>query len=454
MPFIDISCKDDHASIYYVTNTQFNNVSGFDPEKPTVILLHPFLLDSSWLSNQFEDARLRQRYNMIAFDRRSSGKSSCRVSGSHDSWVDAADLAFCHHTLRLSSCHILALESVAVNCALRFALLFPEKCQSLTLCNIPSPTDAKWVDAAYHEIRRNWCFAEDLETLEQAQVEAIKLIIGNECNADLQDELIAYWQTEMPPKQRHQVLETFNVLIDRDTLDDDALGRITQPVLIVHGEKNETYSIKHAQHLSSQLSNAQGGAVLYPVKGGRGALSLVQGSVSIVNQVFSKFLGRQVRVRSDLGVPEIAREERMKMALLKLAEIAKDTSIAKRNPSCPISFSCLSQRAVQTQIDLLAQYREGRQDAFSPVGPDGKPLRMYSSKQRNHWFYAGKDGLSVAEPLLERVPTKFDPDPDKTFTTSRTNHVDERYARKHSSGELNISITRGTTKIVETPYSR
>lgn len=97
MPFVDTCSKEDFASIHYVTNTAFNNVSSFSPEKPTLILLHPFLLDSSWLSNQFEDGRLYRFYNIIAFDRRSSGRSRCKASGSHDSWVDAADLAFCHH---------------------------------------------------------------------------------------------------------------------------------------------------------------------------------------------------------------------------------------------------------------------------------------------------------------------------------------------------------------------
>lgn len=44
--------------------------------------------------NQFEDARLSSRYNLMAFDMRCAGRSSSRPSGAHDTWVDAADLAF------------------------------------------------------------------------------------------------------------------------------------------------------------------------------------------------------------------------------------------------------------------------------------------------------------------------------------------------------------------------
>ena len=43
-----------------------------------------------------EDPRLNDRYNIIAFDMRSCGKSFARPSGKHDIWVDAADLAFAH----------------------------------------------------------------------------------------------------------------------------------------------------------------------------------------------------------------------------------------------------------------------------------------------------------------------------------------------------------------------
>ncbi|KAK2466402.1 hypothetical protein APHAL10511_002044 [Amanita phalloides] len=455
MPFIDIFSKHDFASMHYVTNTAFNNVSSFDPKKPSLLILHPFLLDSSWLNNQFEDGRLYQFYNIIAFDRRSSGKSRCKASGSHDSWVDAADLAFCHHALHLPPCHILALESVAVNCALRFALLFPEKCLSLILCNVPSSLEAKWVNAAYHEILRNWCFADDLETLEQAQFEVAKFVIGNDRDMDLQDELIAYWQMEIPPTRRHRVLETFNVLLHRDCLEDETLASIKHPVLIVHGEKNDVYPLKHAQQLSSQLQNAEGGAILYSVKGGGAGLALVQSSVSITNQVLAKFLARQPYVGSVLRAPEVARDDRMRTALMRLADIMSDSAITRRDPLSPISFSCLTQDIVQTQTDLLTQYRSRENQAFSPLGVDGRPIRRYSAKQHDHWFFGGKGGLSVANTVItaDRTPIKFDPDREK-MSSLRGDYADDKYARKHSAGEITITKVTSTSIMSNTPNIR
>ncbi|KIL68191.1 hypothetical protein M378DRAFT_71959 [Amanita muscaria Koide BX008] len=395
MPFVDISTRHDYASIYYRTNGSFNSVSGMDPEKPTIILLHPFLLDSSWLYNQFEDVRLASPYNLIAFDRRSSGNSKCRTSGSHDSWVDAADLAFCHHALHLPPCHILAFEGVAASCAARFATLFPEKCLSLMLCNIPAHTQHKWVNSSYREIVRNWCFADDLAALEQAEVDTIKLIIGNDCSSQLQDELIAYWQVHLPPTQRDRVLETFSVLFNYLPVKDEALATVTLPVLIAHGDKIETVPLKMAEMLTSKLVNAQDGAIMYPIKGGGPTLSLTP-IYSVAHQVFSKFLARLPHVRSDLVPPEVPLEERMKTALLKLGEYLNDASVIKRDPLSPISFSGLPPDVVRKQNEMLAQYRKGKNTAFSPLTPEGRPIRRYSNRHRDHWFHGGKDGCSIA----------------------------------------------------------
>jgi len=178
MPYIDLMSADDYASIWYTTNSRFGNVGSFDPEKPTIVMLHPMFLDSTWLDSQFGDPRLDSGFNLIAFDMRVCGRSTCRPSGLHDSWVEAADLAFIYHVshplirstsvepiyslklqaLHLPPAHILALENTSTNCAIRFATLcvsfyyllivgaqtiprFPELCLSLTLCNIPPPTE-------------------------------------------------------------------------------------------------------------------------------------------------------------------------------------------------------------------------------------------------------------------------------------------------------------------------
>lgn len=97
MPYVDIAQGNDFASLWYTTNSPTGHVSSFNPNKPTIILLHPFFLDSTWLDMQFGDPRLNEEYNLIAFDQRAAGKTLSRPNGKRDSWTDAADLAFACH---------------------------------------------------------------------------------------------------------------------------------------------------------------------------------------------------------------------------------------------------------------------------------------------------------------------------------------------------------------------
>lgn len=97
MPYVDLVSSDDYAAIWYTTNAPACNVSGFDPAKPTLIMLHPLFLDSSWMHPQLDDPRLNANFNIIVFDLRTSGKSLYRPSGRYDLWVTAADLAHCFY---------------------------------------------------------------------------------------------------------------------------------------------------------------------------------------------------------------------------------------------------------------------------------------------------------------------------------------------------------------------
>lgn len=111
--------------------------------------------------------------------------------------------------------------------------------------------------------------------------------------------------------------------------------------------------------------------------GGSGSLSIIPGHASIANQVFAKFLSRLPHTRSDLTPPSMSKEARMKLALSELADIMEDPTIASRDPLSSLSFSCLPPEVAKTQTECLAQHRKGLGKAFSPLGPDGRPIRKY-----------------------------------------------------------------------------
>lgn len=154
---------------------------------------------------------------------------------------------------------------------------------------------------------------------------------------------------------------------------------------------------QYAESLASQLTGVEDGAVLYTVKGmspshfpskvssitslgAAGLLSIIPGSASIVNQVIAKFLSRFPHRRSDLVPPALSVEVRMTTALQNLARVSSNGSIATRNPLSSLSFSCLPKDIVKAQEELITQYARNRHQAFSPLGPDGKPLRKYDNQ--------------------------------------------------------------------------
>jgi hypothetical protein len=72
----------------------------------------------------------------------------------------------------------------------------------------------------------------------------------------------------------------------------------------------------------------------------------------------------------------------MQKALEKLASLMGRPEIAENDPMSPISFSCLSEEGVQRQTELMLRYAVERRTSFSPLGPDGRPLRKYGSVAR------------------------------------------------------------------------
>lgn len=104
-------------------------------------------------------------------------------------------------------------------------------------------------------------------------------------------------------------------------------------------------------------------------------MSIMAGSASLVNQVFSKFLATLPKARSDLVPPKVPVLERTKMALRTLADLVGDSSYATRDPYSSLSFSCVSPEVAQSQLDNLRFYWKDIDKAFCPLGRDGRPMR-------------------------------------------------------------------------------
>ncbi|KAI0276318.1 alpha/beta-hydrolase [Russula aff. rugulosa BPL654] len=401
MPYVDIAQGNDFASLWYITNSPTGHVSSFDPDKPTVILLHPFFLDSTWLDSQFCDPRLNEDYNLIAFDQRAAGRTLSRPNGKQDSWSDAADLAFACHALWLPPAHVWASETTAANLGIRFAALFPHRVLSLTMLSVPSPTE---LEAYFHtcdELLHMWAHAEDLDTLEFTLMQIVTYIAGPDVSTDLADEIIAHYETAYPPFNRHKLAQIGNVLMNREALTKREIAAIRQPCLLMHGDKNQIHPIEHAYNMAADLVNAEDGAKLYTIKGGQGYISVVPTTASVCNRVFLQFLSRLPKARSDLLPPEDPLDVYISHGLEILADLTGDESIAEMDPLSPMSFSRISVAVRRLQVENYMAAAKDVRKSFSPLGSDGRPMRKYSERKHDHWFQGDRSWMSYVENIPE-----------------------------------------------------
>jgi DNA-nicking Smr family endonuclease len=69
----------------------------------------------------------------------------------------------------------------------------------------------------------------------------------------------------------------------------------------------------------------------------------------------------------------------MTSALERLAEFSGDATIADRDPHSPLSFSLITPEEEKETLERIYTYARGQRDAFSPLRPDGWPIRRYVS---------------------------------------------------------------------------
>jgi hypothetical protein len=118
----------------------------------------------------------------------------------------------------------------------------------------------------------------------------------------------------------------------------------------------------------------------------------------------------------------------MKAALATLIEFTGEKSHISREQISSLSFSCVTPEVLKNQIESRQLYAKGAADAFSPLKPNGRPIRYvapvlfflcvrvrscacllapsadiydskYSEGRRDHWFHSEENGLSVAGQL-------------------------------------------------------
>ena len=159
------------------------------------------------------------------------------------------------------------------------------------------------------------------------------------------------------------------------------------------------------------------------VLGAKACMSIIPGTASLVNRVFTGFLSQLPRSRSDLRPPAVPTLERAKLALQTLSELVGDPSIAHRDPRSSLSFSCVTPETARSQLESLRFYSKDIDKTYCPLGRDGRPIRKYDKvtfrpkitcflhhdhryserKQSYHWFHGDSRGISHVGKCVRRI---------------------------------------------------
>jgi pimeloyl-ACP methyl ester carboxylesterase len=105
MPYLKISSS--LTFFYLIPSCPDHDNPYLDPQKPTLLLLHPRLFDSYFFTPQWRDARLARGYNLLAIDHHYHGKTKVTMDDKpYDFDLIAKDLLKALDKLGVDKCHI------------------------------------------------------------------------------------------------------------------------------------------------------------------------------------------------------------------------------------------------------------------------------------------------------------------------------------------------------------
>ncbi|KAG8973452.1 hypothetical protein FRB90_009924, partial [Tulasnella sp. 427] len=364
MPFLDL--PRDKISIWYTTNLRNDSIANLDRNKPTLLILHGMFLNTRFLAPQFNDPRLSDNFNLIAYDAMSCGKTKNPVSPQNDLWCQAALIAQVSFELKLPPFHLMANGMNPVAAALRFNILFPGSID--------------WCAKAYTDLLQMWSFAPNLEQIEEACMEVAFFLFGeNVLTKEQTDEVIGMWMQAWPPGRRSHLLDIAALISGRVPLTQAEYDRITVPTFLVTGDSSVVHTIQMAEELQDSLRNTRGGCKLQVIRGGQECLHLPQSSAGFVNRFLWQFVNsiEKDNQEANFVAPPLPKKlsDYMKGGLDVLAELMDDQKVKKREAKSIFSFCRAPAEGVKGMEAFIGQFKNGEKQAFSPLGKDGQPLR-------------------------------------------------------------------------------
>ncbi|KAH7102063.1 alpha/beta-hydrolase [Auriculariales sp. MPI-PUGE-AT-0066] len=261
---------------YFISTPQDTFAHEIDPQLPTLLFLHPAGLASPAWHFQFTDPSLR-RFNLVALDSLSHGKTKGDVPEVYGQVEMARDVAAFMETIKLPPCIIVGL-SLGTIIGLQLALLYPKRSLACILCrHLEQRRQPEDVQAGRREIWSTWCemfVGGDIEeeTLVHCMFGGIQLAFnglnGNMVRTIARMILADSIQRWGPGKFDAKLKTTVNVLTDRKSYDLQTLAQLSSiPLALVHCSEDIAFPKEYLEVFISQLCAAGVGFDVHDIPG-------------------------------------------------------------------------------------------------------------------------------------------------------------------------------------------
>lgn len=217
---------------------------------PPVLFSHGLLWSGRMFAAQVE--ALAPRYRCISYDHRGQGRSEV-PPGDEMSIEDCAeDAAALIEALDAGPCHFVGL-SMGGFVALRLALRRPELVRSITL--VESAADPEPVEN--HRKYGLMNLVARLGGIRLLTGRVMPIMFGRTFLADPgRAALRERWTAELVSNRR-TIYRAVNGVIRREGVDDEALGTITTPTLVLHGEEDVAVKMERAERTAAAIPGAR-----------------------------------------------------------------------------------------------------------------------------------------------------------------------------------------------------
>lgn len=215
----------------------------------TVVLAHGLLLSGRVWHNQL--LALRDRFRCIEFDFRGHGRSSSPAGGYAIDEL-AGDLCQLLETNRYTPCHLagVALGGVV---ALRLALKRPELVRSLTLISASADEEAPESRRRLKTFGTAMRFLGPKPFTKRVMSKVFAPVFSEDSDRKIQFE---HWVSEFQKQDRSGLSQAIHGFANRVAVG-GALSRITQPTLIVAGQKDSVFPPEHSKTLHHGISGSR-----------------------------------------------------------------------------------------------------------------------------------------------------------------------------------------------------